>query len=98
MRGVSRQRVRTLAVDFGTGRFPGTADAPAYVLASPSDSRFALAGTPEECAERLRAMHAALPEVTGVRLYALPPPSASWFGGYVEMTRALGRMIALTNA
>ena len=36
---------RTLAVDFGTGHVPGTAGAPAYVLSSPSDSRFALAGT-----------------------------------------------------
>src|SRR5438552_3155725 len=47
--------------------------------------QFALAGTPEECAERLRDLHATLPDVTGVRLYALPPPSDSWSGGYVTM-------------
>jgi hypothetical protein len=35
---------RTLAIDFGTGHFTGITDAPQYVLASPSDSRFALAG------------------------------------------------------
>ena len=37
---------RMLAVDLGTGRFPGTAGAPPYVLTSPSDARFALAGRP----------------------------------------------------
>ena len=60
--------------------------------------QFAIAGTPEECAQRIRELHAALPDVTGVRLYALPPPSDSWFDGYVEMSRAMKRMIALVNA
>lgn len=60
--------------------------------------QFALAGTPEECAERLREFRAALPDVTGVRLYALPPPSDSWFDGYVQMSGAMKRMIALVNA
>ena len=35
----------TLRLDFDTGTFSGTADAPPYVLGAPSDSRFALAGT-----------------------------------------------------
>jgi 5,10-methylenetetrahydromethanopterin reductase len=60
--------------------------------------QFAVAGTPEECAQRIRELHAALPDVTGVRLYALPPPSDSWFDGYVEMSRAMKRMIGLVNA
>jgi 5,10-methylenetetrahydromethanopterin reductase len=59
--------------------------------------QFALAGTPEECAQRIRAITSELPHVTGVRLYALPPASDSWFGGYVEMARAMERMIALVN-
>jgi hypothetical protein len=36
---------RTLVLNFSTGRFRHTADAPPFVLVSPSDSRFALAGT-----------------------------------------------------
>jgi hypothetical protein len=36
---------RTLAVNFATGQFDGTAVAPPFVVVSPSDSRFALAGT-----------------------------------------------------
>jgi hypothetical protein len=35
---------RTLAIDFRTGRFAGTTEAPPFVLVSPSDSRFQLAG------------------------------------------------------
>ena len=58
----------------------------------------ALAGTPEECAQRIRAVTRELPGVTGVRLYALPPESDSWSGGYVEMARAFRRMIDLVNA
>jgi 5,10-methylenetetrahydromethanopterin reductase len=60
--------------------------------------QYALAGTPDECAARLRDLQRAMPEMTGVRLYALPPPSDSWFGGYVEMSQALGRMISLAGA
>jgi hypothetical protein len=33
-----------LRLDFGTGRFEGTDDAPPYVLTAPNDSRFLLAG------------------------------------------------------
>jgi len=33
--------------------------------------QFALAGTSDECAQRLRALRRDLPEVTGVRLYAM---------------------------
>jgi 5,10-methylenetetrahydromethanopterin reductase len=61
--------------------------------------QFALAGTPEECAQRVRHITAALPGVTGVRLYALPPASDEpWSAGYIEMTRAMKRMIDLVNA
>lgn len=35
--------------------------------------QFALAGTAEECAARLRVLQRELPEVTGVRIYAVPP-------------------------
>lgn len=35
----------TLEIDWSTGRIPGTADAPAYVVTAPGDPRFALAGS-----------------------------------------------------
>jgi 5,10-methylenetetrahydromethanopterin reductase len=60
--------------------------------------QFALAGTPEECAERLRALQRELPEVTGVRIYAVPPAGKPLFEGYVDMVKGFGRVARLVNA
>lgn len=62
--------------------------------------QFSLAGTPEECAERLIAFQRDLPEVTGVRFYAVPPlsPGTPLHRGYAEMMADAGRMISLVNA
>ncbi len=76
---------------------------PAELAASISDEileQFALAGTPEECAAKLRDVQRALPEVTGVRIYAVPPlpHGKPQYDGYVDMMDGLGRMIELVNA
>ena len=60
--------------------------------------QFALAGTPLECAERLRALQRELPEVTGVRIYAVPPAGKPLFEGYVDMVKGFGRVARLVNA
>jgi 5,10-methylenetetrahydromethanopterin reductase len=60
--------------------------------------QFALAGTPEECADRLRALQRELPEVTGVRIYAVPPAGKPLFEGYVDMVKGFGRVARLVNA
>jgi 5,10-methylenetetrahydromethanopterin reductase len=60
--------------------------------------QFALAGTPEECAEHLRSLQRELPEVTGVRIYAVPPAGKPLFDGYVDMVKGFGRVAALVNA
>jgi alkanesulfonate monooxygenase SsuD/methylene tetrahydromethanopterin reductase-like flavin-dependent oxidoreductase (luciferase family) len=60
--------------------------------------QFALAGTPEECAERLRALQRELREVTGVRIYAVPPAGKPLFDGYVDMVKGFGRVARLVNA
>lgn len=59
--------------------------------------QFALAGTADECAERLRGLERALPEVTGLRLYAVPPAGKPLFEGYVDMIRQFGTVISLVN-
>jgi 5,10-methylenetetrahydromethanopterin reductase len=59
---------------------------------------FALAGTPEECADRLRALQRELPEVTGVRIYAVPPAGKPLFEGYVDMVKGFSRVARLVNA
>ena len=59
---------------------------------------FALAGTAEECAARLRQLQLALPEVTGLRIYAVPPAGQSLYQGYAEMIGQFERVIRLVNA
>ncbi|HEY3059337.1 MAG TPA: LLM class flavin-dependent oxidoreductase [Chloroflexota bacterium] len=59
---------------------------------------FALAGTAEECAARLQQIQAALPEITGLRIYAVPPAGASLYEGYVNMIDQFEKVIRLVNA
>jgi 5,10-methylenetetrahydromethanopterin reductase len=59
--------------------------------------QFALAGTPEECAERLLVLQRELPDVTGVRIYAVPPAGKPLFDGYVDMVKGFGRVAELVN-
>jgi 5,10-methylenetetrahydromethanopterin reductase len=58
---------------------------------------FALAGTAEECAARLRHIQQTLPEVTGLRIYAVPPAGQSLYQGYVDMIGQFERVIRLVN-
>jgi 5,10-methylenetetrahydromethanopterin reductase len=58
---------------------------------------FALAGTPEECAARLLQIQHALPEVTGLRIYAVPPAGPSLYAGYVDMIEQFQQVIRLVN-
>jgi len=60
--------------------------------------RFSLAGTPEECAQRLRDLHRELPEMTGARLYTIAPAGKRRSAAYAEMIEPLSRMIRLTRA
>lgn len=60
--------------------------------------QFALAGTPEECAARLRDLQRELPLVTGVRIYAVPPANKPLFDGYVDMVKGFGRVARLVNS
>jgi 5,10-methylenetetrahydromethanopterin reductase len=59
---------------------------------------FALAGTAEECAARLRQMQADLPEVTGLRIYAVPPAGESMYQGYLDMIEQFETVIRLVNS
>ncbi|HZP96453.1 MAG TPA: LLM class flavin-dependent oxidoreductase [Candidatus Limnocylindria bacterium] len=82
--------------DFWTeARFP---DRLADLISDEVLDQFALAGTPEECAARLLALQRELPEVTGVRIYAVPPAGKPLFEGYVDMVRGFGRVARLVNA
>jgi 5,10-methylenetetrahydromethanopterin reductase len=59
---------------------------------------FALAGTAEECAARLRQIQQALPDVTGLRIYAVPPAGQGLYQGYVDMIGQFERVIRMVNS
>ena len=99
--------VRALATwDFWTQ--PLLPDHLAELITDDVLDQFAIAGTPGECAHRLRQLQRELPEMTGVRFYALPPAGRpwaegppggrAWSKGYEEMTKDLARVISLVNA
>lgn len=73
-------------------------DALADLITDEVLDQFALAGTAEECAERLLRLRRELSLVTGVRVYAVPPAAKPLFDGYVDMVRQFGRVAALANS
>jgi 5,10-methylenetetrahydromethanopterin reductase len=81
--------------DFWTqAEFP---DALADLITDDVLDQFALAGTAEECAERLVRLQRELPEVTGLRIYAVPPAGKPLFDGYVDMVQQFGKVVRLVN-
>lgn len=76
---------------------PRLPDALADLITDDVLDQFALAGTAEECAQRLRELQRELPDVTGLRLYSVPPEGKPLFDGYVDMIRGFGRVAALVN-
>jgi 5,10-methylenetetrahydromethanopterin reductase len=61
---------------------------------------FAVAGTPEECAARILDLRRQLPEVTGIRIDAVPPlPDGKLpYRGYMEMMPSYAEMIRIVTA
>jgi 5,10-methylenetetrahydromethanopterin reductase len=95
---VPEEVIQTLSThwDFWTqSTFP---DELAELITDDLLDQFALAGTPDECAQRLKELRRALPEVTGLRIYAVPPAGKSLYEGYVEMIHAFAGIIAQVNA
>jgi 5,10-methylenetetrahydromethanopterin reductase len=56
--------------------------------------RFAVAGTPDECADRLRAIARDLPEATGFRVKLPRPVRAASYADYEDALRSMGEVIA----
>jgi 5,10-methylenetetrahydromethanopterin reductase len=56
--------------------------------------RFTVAGEPEECARRMRALAEALPEVTGFRIKLPRPVRAATYADYEGAIRGMGQVIA----
>ncbi|HEY8823645.1 MAG TPA: LLM class flavin-dependent oxidoreductase [Candidatus Limnocylindria bacterium] len=60
---------------------------------------FALAGDPEECAGRILELQMKLPEITGIRIYAVPPVPGGvpGYSGYASMMDDCKTMIDIVN-
>ena len=84
--------------ELAPGRAMGSFEIDISMACPISEDRAALAGTAEECAGRLRSIQHELPEVTGVRIYAVPPAGRSLYQGYVDMMDQFESMIRLVNS
>ena len=60
--------------------------------------QFAVAGGPADCAERLQALSARLPEITGLRIKLPPPIGADAYERYEETILLMGEVIAALRA
>jgi hypothetical protein len=56
--------------------------------------RFTVSGDADECARRMRALAAALPEVTGFRIKLPRPVRAATYAEYERSIRGMGEVIA----
>jgi alkanesulfonate monooxygenase SsuD/methylene tetrahydromethanopterin reductase-like flavin-dependent oxidoreductase (luciferase family) len=69
---------------------------PAHLAARISDDlldQFAIAGGPRECAARIRALAASLPEVTGLRIKLPQPLGPEAYDRYAETIGLMGEVI-----
>jgi 5,10-methylenetetrahydromethanopterin reductase len=80
-------------------RSPQLPDDLAALITDDVLAEFSLAGTAEECAARVKELASRLPEVTGIRIYAVPPVAHGkpLYEGYMDMMEGLHEMIRLTN-
>jgi 5,10-methylenetetrahydromethanopterin reductase len=60
--------------------------------------RFTVSGDADECARRMRALAAALPEVTGFRIKLPRPVRAATYAEYERSIRGMGEVIAALRA
>jgi len=56
--------------------------------------QFSIAGEPHECAEKIEALIAAVPGITGLRLKLPPLFTEDSYGGFREMIELIGEMVA----
>jgi 5,10-methylenetetrahydromethanopterin reductase len=91
---VNEELIRALTTRWDMWRDP---ELPADLEAMIDDEtldRFTIAGEPEECARRMRALAEALPEVTGFRVKLPRPVRAATYADYEEAIRGMGQVIA----
>ena len=73
---------------------PALPDELAALISDDVLNQFAVAGEPAECAQRIRELHSALPEVTGFRIKLPPPIGPEAYERYEETILLTGEIIA----
>jgi alkanesulfonate monooxygenase SsuD/methylene tetrahydromethanopterin reductase-like flavin-dependent oxidoreductase (luciferase family) len=91
---IDERLIRALTTGWDMWNVP---ELPADLAAMIDDAtldRFTVAGTPEECADRLRAIARDLPEATGFRVKLPRPVRAASYADYEQAIRGMGEVIA----
>lgn len=86
---VPRSLVERLAAEWDTWRDPDLPPELAALIGDDLVDQFALAGEPDECAERMTRLVRERPEATAVRIQAYPPQGTNRFDGYRETVLGL---------
>ena len=85
--------IRALTTKWDMWRVPELPAELAAMIDEATLDRFTVAGDPDECAERLRAIVRELPEATGVRVKLPRPVKAATYQDYEEAIRGIGDVI-----
>ena len=91
---IDEELIRALTTRWDMWRQPELPAELAAMIDEETLDRFTVAGGPDECARRMRALAEALPEVTGFRLKLPRPVRAATFADYEDSIRGMGEVIA----
>lgn len=91
---VPRQVIHALATEWDMWNEPALPDHLAALISDDVLDQFAIAGGPADCAARVRALAASLPQVTGLRIKLPPPIGADAYERYEETILLMGEVIA----
>jgi hypothetical protein len=89
--------VSALATRWDTWAEPDLPDELADTISDDLLDQFAVAGEPDECAERLVGIVNERPEATGLRVQAYPPAGLRSYEGYREVAVGLAGAIRSIN-
>ena len=90
---IDEDLIRALTTRWDMWRVPELPDELADMIDEATLDRFTVAGEPEECAERLRAMARDLPEATGFRVKLPRPVRAATYADYADAIRGIGEVV-----
>ena len=91
---VDEALIQTITTGWDMWRVPELPEELAAMIDDATLDRFTVAGDPDECAERLRAIVRELPEATGVRVKLPRPVKAATYAEYEDAIRGMGEVIA----